>query len=96
MLISHIMIRYLVHEMEADEGTDSSHELSRYKRKRLDYQKAEKYLLLHEASLENAIEEERSDPADQPTTVEQDATSLPMDHNQGFNLQVRSQLNSQS
>ena len=43
MLISHIMIRYLVHEMEADEGTDSSHELSRYKRKRLDYQKAEKY-----------------------------------------------------
>ena len=56
MLISHIMIRYLVHEMEADEGTDSSHELSRYKRKRLDYQKAEKYLLLHEASLENAIE----------------------------------------
>ena len=93
-MISHIIIRYLVHEMEADEETDSSHELSRYKRKKLDYQKAEKCLLLHEGSLEN--EEERSDPADQPTTVEQDATSLPMDHNQGFNLQVSSQLNSQS
>ena len=82
--------------MEADEETDSSHELSRYKRRKLDYQKAEKCLLLHEASLENAIEEERSDSADQPTTVEQDATSLPMNHNQGFNLQVSPQLNSQS